>query len=160
MQKGNVFVINIAKQIEGAEVIEFSTEVECMQRLLKDEADAVIGTPLLSQYAKNGIFGLRIDFILKDYPLPLVYSVRKGWPELVGILNKGIAGITEEERAQILGKHFIEGPSEKQLDPKIHLTIEEQAWLDQNHTIRVRVANAPPYTILMKNEHPTGGTID
>ena len=51
---------------------------------------------------------------------------------------------------------WIHLPQEKEV---IALTAEEQAWLEQKHTVRVRVGNFPPYIFLGKDEI-TGIAID
>ena len=45
------------------------------------------------------------------------------------------------------------------IDGRLALTAEEQAWLDQGHTVRVRVAPFPPYVILDSDE-PDGMSVD
>ena len=103
-------------------------------------------------------FEARVAYIIDGHPLVLVYSVRKDWPELIQILNKGLRSITEQERTHILKKYLVSSPDE---EPRsLNLTSEEQAWLEQNHTVRVRAADWPPYLIIRENEPPQGIAIE
>jgi hypothetical protein len=40
------------------------------------------------------------------------------------------------------------------------LTSEERAWFDKKHTVRVRVADWPPFLIVKDNEPPQGIVIE
>ena len=46
-----------------------------------------------------------------DLLTPLVMSIRKDWPELVAILNKRLAAITQEEMAEPYRRWFGQGGS-------------------------------------------------
>ena len=84
-------------------------------------------------------------------------GIRPDWPELSGIINKAIDAITDAQHTEIKKKWvalYTEGKEDQiSLDP------EEQAWLAQGHTVRVRVANAEPY-IFVSNEKPQGIAVD
>jgi signal transduction histidine kinase/DNA-binding response OmpR family regulator len=54
----------------------------------------------------------------------------------------------------------IVGAQQTALEPVVSLTAEERAWLDKNHTVRVRVVDFPPFIIVNKGEEPTGVSID
>jgi len=54
----------------------------------------------------------------------------------------------------------IVGAQQTALAPVVSLTAEERAWLDKNHTVRVRVVDFPPFIIVNKGEEPTGVSID
>ena len=45
-------------------------------------------------------------------------------------------------------------------DLDIDLTAEERAWINQNHTVRVRFGNLPPYSIVKEGSDPEGISID
>ncbi len=76
----------------------------------------------------------------------------KAHPRIV--LGGGISpprdGVDEEGNAEGIG----------QMDSKVVLTPDEQFWLDQHHTVRVRIANVPPYMIVQDNQPPAGISID
>ncbi len=77
-----------------------SSPPEGIKSVAAGKADAFINTPASTAYfmRQEVIPYLRID-LLTEYPAePLMYAIRKDWPELVGIMNKGIAAITQEDR--------------------------------------------------------------
>jgi len=45
-------------------------------------------------------------------------------------------------------------------ESQVKLTPEEQAWLDQNPTVRVYILDYPPYMIVKSNEAPQGIVIE
>ncbi len=77
-----------------------SSPPEGIRSVAAGKADAFINTPASTAYfmRHEAIPYLRID-LLTEYPAePLMYGIRKDWPELVGIMNKGIATITQDDR--------------------------------------------------------------
>jgi hypothetical protein len=46
--------------------------------------------------------GAKIAYVIHEHPLPLVFSVRKDWPEFRSILDKGLASIPDAESQQII----------------------------------------------------------
>lgn len=93
---------------------------------------------MVSRLAPDEIARIKIAYVIKEQPLHLVYSIRKDWPELVGIINKGLAAISEAEHDDILGKwlHVASTVQEKLAPPRLDLTAEEQAWLAEHPRLR------------------------
>jgi DNA-binding NtrC family response regulator/ABC-type amino acid transport substrate-binding protein len=91
-------------------------------------------------------------------------GVRKDEPLLLSLLNKAIASITEKERDRILAKWYGTNipplPSYLKKQEKLELSPEEQAWLAQDHTVRVRVVDFPPFIKIKEGQKPTGISID
>ncbi len=83
-------------------------------------------------------------------------AIRPDWPELVSVLNKGISSFTENEIDAIVAK-WIQLPQQK---GALALTAGERAWLDQKHTVRVRIADWPPYLIVKDDQPPQGIVIE
>ncbi len=67
---------------------------------------AFIGNLATTKYLmkKNGISNLKYIEMESDTANELHFAVRKDWPELVGIINKGLATITQEEKINIDNK--------------------------------------------------------
>ncbi len=68
-------------------------------------SDAVLASTAVSSYymKQEGISNLKVAGET-NFLVPLSIGVRRDWPELVSILNKGIALITEAEKEEILNK--------------------------------------------------------
>ncbi len=83
-----------------------SSPPEGIKSVAAGKSDAFINTVASTAYfmRQEVVPYLRID-LLTEYPAdPLMYGVRKDWPELVSIMNKGIATITQEDRNVIFDK--------------------------------------------------------
>ena len=67
--------------------------------------DAMVANLAIASYTieREGLTNLRVAGDT-GYTADLALAVRKDWPELVGILDKGLALITPEERAEILAR--------------------------------------------------------
>ena len=157
IQKGNVFVRNIAEKIQDVTIVEFATETDCIKKAISGDVDAAIASDPITTVSKTVGIGAKLAYVIHEHPLRLVFSVRKDWPELVEIVNKSLAAITEEEKSLILARYMIMLP-ETPVD--IGLTPEEQAWINQNHTVRVRFGNLPPYSIVKEGSDPEGISIE
>jgi hypothetical protein len=90
-----------------------------------------------------------------DSPEWFAIGIRGDWPELVSILNKGIASFSKQEIHAIISKWSYLPQKTK----AIELTSDESAWLAQNHTVRVRVTHFPPY-IFLDEDKPRGILFD
>lgn len=63
---------------------------------------------------------------MTDRPINAVMGVRSDWPQLVAIINKGLAAISETERNAVYAKwNDILGVG----SPQVALTAENRAWL-------------------------------
>jgi ABC-type amino acid transport substrate-binding protein len=163
--KGYGFEAVIKKFLPSAKIIR-ADDTEGMLRLVASgEADAAV------QELHSGEFILRDSFINGvsrkgsfDPPgLPVItgseFGVSKKYPLLNSILNKAYYALPESEKIRVWRKWFADD-TERLIKKKIQLTAEEQAWLDQNHTVRVRAADWPPYLIVKENEPPQGIAIE
>ena len=86
------------------------------------------------------------------------FGVSKKYPLLNSILNKSYDSLPESEKTQIWRKWFALLMSHK--GKRLNLLTEEQAWLAENQTTRVRMADWPPYLIIKENEPPQGIAIE
>jgi ABC-type amino acid transport substrate-binding protein len=105
---------------------------------------------------------LRVTSLVQQWSSPkIVLGIREDWPELIPILNKAIQSITAQEHAAI-ARVWQAGDTVrwKAVSIRDQLNEEEKAWLDQNHTVRVRIVDWPPYQIVKDNGPPQGIVIE
>ena len=163
--KGYGFEPVIKKLLPSAKII-WANDTEGMLRLVASgEADAAV------QELHSGEFILRDSFINGvarkgsfDHPsLPAIkgseFGVSRKFPLLNSILNKSYHALPESEKNRVWRKWFADDTG-RLIKKQIQLTSEEQAWIDQNHKIRVRVANWPPFLIIKENDPPQGIAIE
>jgi ABC-type amino acid transport substrate-binding protein len=76
--------------------VPLPSQTALAEALLTGAVDAAIGAYDLEYWrASNGVLGFGPKRMLPEGRARLGISIRKDWPELVGILNKGLAAITE-----------------------------------------------------------------
>jgi PAS domain S-box-containing protein len=95
---------------------------------------------------------------LLDHKFNSVMGVRSDWPELVGILNKGLSAITEAEKSKILNQYAGHIPN---MSTRItDMTDAEKAWIERQPTVNVKLCDYPPFIIVAQGRKPTGVAID
>ena len=148
------------KQYPDIDLITYSSWEKVLHALINNEVEAVVGTLPVTTYMINKLFisNLKIVALPAEMERNNYLGIRKDWPELAGIINKAIDAITEAQHSEIKSKWVaLDTPDKKE---QITLTPEEQAWLAQEHTVKVRVLNIPPYIILKDDGDPEGISID
>ena len=89
-------------------VTEFDTVSEALQAVALGRADATVGNiaVLYFKIRELALSNLKVAAEADQREREVHFGVRKDWPELTSILNKGLAGIAPEEREQILDRWF------------------------------------------------------
>jgi hypothetical protein len=87
--------------------------------------------------------GSKIAYVIHEHPLPLVFSVRKDWPEFRSILDKGLASIPDAKSQQIILRwtttKVAQAEVVKATRSVLQLTREEQAWLAEQPVLNLGV---------------------
>ena len=157
MVKDQNFVLRILKPyLEQVTIVAADAPVEGLRLLSDGKVDMYIGTTTHSFMAnKFRIGGISQAYVHADEGLPFAMGVRPDRPELITVLNKGLAHIGQRGIETIVAK-WINIP---QLERSLSLTPEEREWLTKKHTVRVRVGEYPP-TYFVKDGQPFGIAID
>lgn len=152
-------VRSLLDKYTGVTPVPYTDNAAMTKGLMNKEVNVLVAWISYDFWRRDKLQG-SVDNILlaTDNPLNSYIHIRKDWPELIPILNKVLSSIHQNELPKIMDTWFIERPRLPAI-VKIPLTKKEQAWLTQNHTVRVHVANFPPYMILRKDEI-TGISID
>ena len=110
------------------------------QRLLRGDLDAVVASYSLEYWrASNGIVGMAVTRIIHEIDGSMVMSINKERPEIVAILNKGMAAVTKPELEEMYRRWF--GPDffNRVAAVRVRLNAEERAWLAGRDVIRVGI---------------------
>ncbi len=154
MVKDMNFVLRILKPyLEQVTIVAVDTPADGMRLLSDGKVDMFIGTSTNSfMVNKFRIGGISQAYIHTDEGMPFAMGVRPDRPELVTVFNKGLAHIGQRGIETIVARWLkIQEPEER-----VQLNATERAWLDQNHTVRVRATDWPPYMIIKENGPPQG----
>lgn len=142
---GNKFHLLMLAEHPKVTVVEYPTDTEAISAVLEGKAAAaVIAAPLFDRHYKKFSKLIRVGFVATNHPLRLLYSIRKDWPELVAILNKGLAAIPVEEFNLAYYRWFGTDPPETNPE-SIAFTPAEKAWLEKKYVVRARVGQSPPF---------------
>ena len=134
---------------DGSTLIKVEKALKGLERVKDGTADLFIGASANSYLlTKYQFFDLAAVYQFYEHPNPNGMGVRNDWPQLVSILNKGLASISAEEKESILRKWGIASGQKN----TIKLTNEEQAWLKANPRISVGVSPIPPYMFAEKGK--------
>lgn len=110
------------------------------QALLRGEVDAVVTAYALEYWrASNGVVGIEITRIVPEIDASQVFSIDRNEPELVGILNKGIAAVSRDELEPILRRWFGSDYADRVAATRLRLDAGERAWLAAHPVVRVGV---------------------
>ena len=106
--RGTVVHREIEKKYPGVGLQLFDTDLEALEGVATGKADAYIGNLTLGSYIilKVGLTNLKVaaPTDLKDHSFS--FGVRKDWPELSTIINKGLDTISSEEELAIRNKYL------------------------------------------------------
>lgn len=135
-------ILTLRKLLEaqpGIEAVPIDSTEELAQALLRGGLGAAIDSYGLEYWrASHGILGFTPVRMLSGSQTPLVISVRKDWPELVAILNKGLAAITWGEMAELYRRWFGQDYLSR-IGPQAIFTAAEHSWLAEHPILRVGI---------------------
>lgn len=91
------------KEYPSIELSLYDNVEDALKAVSDGKETAFVGNLAVSNYfmKANGITNLKSIEIESEQNESLYFAVRNDWPVLLGILNKGITSITEEEKLQI-----------------------------------------------------------
>ena len=89
----------LLKDFPGVITVHATNAEHALRLLSKGEVDAVVENLAVASHfiRENRVAGLKVGGIA-PYHFDLRFAVRKDWPELIGILNKGLAAIPQRDR--------------------------------------------------------------
>jgi len=108
----------LVERYPGLKVVPATDAGEALEAVALGKADATVGNIAVLHYKLRelGLANLKVAAPTDDQDRRVYFAVRDDWPELVSILNKGLATITPEERQRILDR-WINVEFERGLDP-------------------------------------------
>jgi|GEM_PF-882184 len=136
------FMEKMARQYgEEATILKVKDTLQGMKKVSEGNADFFIGVTFNSYIlTKYQFFDIVAKYTFFDLPTKFGMAIRSDWPQLVSILNKGIASFSEKEINAITSKWSYLPQNTKALG----FTPEERAWLEQNRVVRVRIGEYRP----------------
>jgi len=114
-----------------------------------------------SEIESNFINNIKVSFQIEEQNGEMNFGIRKDWPELAGIMQKGIDSVTRDEINNILGKWLkLAADDGSGRVEKIVLTDEEKKILESRRVFKVgNEMDWAPFDFV-KNGKPAGYSID
>jgi signal transduction histidine kinase/ActR/RegA family two-component response regulator len=160
-QQGNLFDEKLLKSQPDIVAVALDSENKILEALIRKEVDAFVGGPNTQMLLRERMLSEIVPaFVIPNSELKFVFTVRKDWPELVGILNKALAAIPLVERLEIIERYSgkLNIPVATDTNTNAEITSAERAWLAARHTVRVRISDLPPYMFI--EPKPAGISVD
>lgn len=164
VEKGFFIVKVLQKKYHSILVKEYKTTSDALDALSKSEVDAYIGNRAVANYIIENelINNIVAQGKIKETSSVNAIGVRKDWPILREILQKGLDDISADERSQIINPNP-QLNSLVELKSKLFkkLTKKERSWLNKKPTVQLGVDPSwPPVEWIDKQGNYQGMTSD
>ncbi len=155
-QTGNLFEKKALASVPGVFALPVDSPQAAFASVLDGEMEGFIGS-IITEYQLKRSATKRLQPLFRiGQPLELVFAIRKDWPELTSILDKGIAAISAEERLRIKDRYYRQ-MERRLIQATVQLTDAERAWIETHPHIAMGIdAGWPPYVINNPDGHVTG----
>ncbi|HNB68076.1 transporter substrate-binding domain-containing protein [Accumulibacter sp.] len=133
-QAGNLFEEKTLKAIPNVRAVPMNNSRAAFSAVLAGNLDGFVGS-IMTEYQLSRSEAARLQPLFRvGQPLELVFSIRNDWPELVSLLDKGIAALSAEERLQIKDRYY-RGMDGRLAQVTIRLSDSERAWIEAHPSI-------------------------
>ncbi|MCF6230923.1 MAG: transporter substrate-binding domain-containing protein [Gammaproteobacteria bacterium] len=154
---------SLAADYPEIEQLEVDSTLAALKAVSQGQADAYIGTLAVAAYLleKHFITNIKVAGNTPFEVSGVSMGVRKDWPILASILEKGLASISTAERIEIRRRWVSVALLEQIPQPTVELTAAEAAWLAAHPVVRIGIdANWPPMEFLSDEGVPQGLSAD
>jgi PAS domain S-box-containing protein len=159
--KGNSFYHNLLAAYPEITLLDTDSDTESIAMVAEGKVDgAVVASTRISRHKKAFPGLVKLGYVATDHPMDVLFSVRKEWPELVSIIDKGLAAMPVKDFNTIYRRWFGEAPPGSALSSGLRFTSEERAWLADGHKVRVYIDKSYPPYYRTSSEGVEGMSID
>ena len=108
LQRGTAMAELFTRDFPNLIIIDTDTEPEAMQLVSDGKADLTLRSLIVAAHTikKAGWYNLKVSGQIPGYENKLRIGISQSEQTLRGILNRGIAAISEQERQQIMDRHL------------------------------------------------------
>lgn len=151
IERGFYNIDYFQKNFPQISIREYESTSDALDAVSRNEADAYVGNRAVVIYTieKDLLTNLQVMGRSLQDPIVLTIGIRKDWPELLPILNRALASISQEEYGAIRRKWTSLEDAAQIFMPDTILTPEEIDWLAKHRHIRMGVdSHHPPYDFM------------
>ena len=140
----------LAAKYPDIKLLVKGTSQEAIEAVVTGRADAYIGNLTTGVYIirQNNLNNVKVAASTPFGSHDQAMAIRDDWPELAGIINKGLAAISGKERNEILTEYMgiLSIEESKTAQTRVALTPEERAWISKHRVLQMGADPAwPPY---------------
>ena len=162
MLKGAMHIKHLLTSAEPPiNITEYATNAAQASALLRGEVDVIVGNTTFEWWRRShSILGIEMAGILDGSHFDIIMVIRRDWPQLLSILNRGLASITPLEHAHIRDRWLptLEPVSTAE---RLQLTEAQREWLAAHPVIRYTVQpNREPVEFIDRAGAPGGMSSD
>lgn len=164
--KGTSRIGYLRRRHPDVQIVEAETVMDEFASLLAGEADVIMAALPVVHHAmlESLVSGVRISGVFQTDAVDRLHvAVRNSAPQLRSILDKTIAGISREERLEILSRWLPQQLIHLQdsRSATVDLTAAERRWIEEHPVIRVAGDRAwPPIEFLGESGEFEGLAVD
>jgi polar amino acid transport system substrate-binding protein len=131
----------VLDEVDDISPVFFSTQLEALKAVSSGEADAAVGSLGVIKYLLAGadLPNLSLAGLYSRRQAVQRFAVRKDWPQLVALLNKGIESISEDDIAAIFSRWSSSDVAMAEMvniGSVLDLSDQEKQWLADHPVIR------------------------
>jgi PAS domain S-box-containing protein len=142
-------------------VIRAETPLEALTLVYTGKADAMLGLSIHSfLITQNMLLGLEAVHVFQEMSFDVVMAIRPDWPQLVGILNKGLALTSNTEVNDIVARWVGTDGTDGKVEPPLELSTDERRWIRHQPVVRVGFPAFPPISFQDDDGRAAGITAD
>lgn len=158
MQRGNLAEQKVLARWPEVRPVLLDSNSALAVALLNGQIEAAISSISFFLSIREEVLpDLVIAFAVPDTEIPLRYSIRKEHPELLSIVNKALASISQDEIYALLvkwGAIYNSSILDKNIVSTLSLTEQEQTWLSQHTNLRYCFSPVwKPYDYFENGQH-------
>ena len=160
-EQGHVMQGLVQRDFPSIQLLLTQDPLEALQAVSTGKADAYIGNLANAKYLMNhhGLYNLRVVASTPFGNHDQAMAARKDWPELAGIINKGLGALSAEQRLAIEKKWAL--PESRASGKKLNLTQKERQWLAQHPNIKIGIGETwAPFVYKKKDGGLEGYDVD
>lgn len=163
IENGSSILDKIRQAYPGIRLKTVGSTVAALQAVSWGHADAYVGSDAVAKWLiqEHQLTNLRFSGDAGLEPMLFRFAVFRDptWTPLLGLLNKALANLSDEERLAIRQRWLPIGIETERSGPKFELTPEEQTWIDNHPSIRLGVDPAwPPIEFITEEQGYQGVT--
>jgi signal transduction histidine kinase/ActR/RegA family two-component response regulator/HPt (histidine-containing phosphotransfer) domain-containing protein len=163
VERGRANAELLKKTFPGITLVEADSTAAALRAVSVGAASAYVGGlgSVVWIRRRDALANLEVRSEAPEFDSEIRFAVRKNLPVLAAIVNKGVEGLTANDREQVR-QRWISAAASLQSAPKLVIAAESREWLKRHGPVRYGVPEAawPPFDLFGASGEHQGVTAD